>query len=220
LPDSKLQSLRDTKFGRFWEAVVLYWQGKHVAVLGAPGVGKSHFIKFLTSGSIPTEYKQTVAPEKAAGRRLQLRDLDLKIKNMLDMGGGTEARGQWLKQVARADIVFYLLRVDQILSGDAAVEARVLSDAQHIQEWLKGRQPRPALCIVGTHCDNDPSFRGQFNNWHGDYVRGFRKQRAVHRLLMKCGGVSQAQLVIGSMKTVQSTEELVFDVFKHVMTTE
>jgi hypothetical protein len=220
LPDSKRQSLLDATLGRFWEDIVLYWQGKHVAVLGAPGVGKSHFIKFLTSGSIPTEYKQTVAPEKAAGRRLQLRDLDLKIKNMLDVGGGTEARGQWLKQVARAHIVFYLLRVDQIISGDAAVAARVLSDARHIKDWLKARQPRPALCIVGTHCDNDLSFRGQFDNHHGDYVRGFRQRPVVNRLVMECGGVSRAQLVIGSMKTVQSTEELVFEVFKHVMGTE
>ena len=216
----KSQSLLEATFGRLWEAIVLYWHGKDVAVLGAPGVGKSHFIKFLTSGSIPTEYKQTVAPEKAAGRRLQLRDLDLKIKNMLDVGGGIEARGQWLKQVARADIVFYLLRADLIISQDAAVEERVLSDARHIKDWLKGRKPRPALCIVGTHCDHNSSFRGQFDNCHGDYVRRFRKRKVVHRLLMECGGVSQVLLVIGSMKTVQSTEELVFDVFKHVMAPE
>jgi hypothetical protein len=220
LPDSKRHSLLDATVGRIWDAIVLYWQGKHVAVLGAPGVGKSHFIKFLTSGSIPTEYKQTVAPEKAAGRRLQLRDLDLEIKDMLDVGGGTEARGQWLKQVARADIVFYLLRVDQMISNDAAVEKRVLGDAQHIKDWLKGRKPRPALCIVGTHCDNDPAFRGQFDNCHGDYVRSFLQRPVVRRLLLLCGGHSQVILVIGSMKTVESTEELVFAVFKHVMATE
>ena len=220
MPGSKDESLLDATFGRFWEALVLYWRGKQVAVLGAPGVGKSHFIKFLTSGSIPTEYKQTVAPEKAAGRRLQLMDLDLKIKNMLDVGGGTEARGQWQKQVARADFVFYLLRVDQIISGDKVVERRVLSDAQHIKDWLKGRKPRPVLCVVGTHCDNDPSFAGQFDNCHGDYVRSFLYRRVVHRLLMECGGLGQAKLVIGSMKTVHSTEELVFDVFRQVMAAE
>ena len=216
MPDSRPQPLLAT-IAHIWDAIVLFWQGKQVAVLGAPGVGKSHFIKFLTSGSIPTEYKQTVAPEKAAGRRLHLRDLDLKIRSMLDVGGGIEARGQWQHQFAQADIVFYLLRVDRIISGDAEIEARVLSDAKQINGWLKDRKSRPALCIVGTHCDRDPSFRGQFDNSHGDYVRVFRQRQVVHRLLMQCGGTKQTQLVIGSMKTIESTEDLVFAVFNHIM---
>ena len=207
----------DATLGRLWDAFLVFWQGKRVAVLGAPGVGKSHFIRFLTTGTIPVGYKQTLAPEKASGRRLHLGELDLKIKNMLDVGGGTEARAQWRKQVEAADFVFYLLRADQVLAADQLAEERVIADGRHLKDWLQNRSPRPKVCIVFTHGDLDSSFRGQFDNHHGDYVRRFREHAVVHKLVMLCGGTGQASLVVGSMKTLQATEELVLDVFKHIM---
>lgn len=208
--------LLDATFGRLWDAIVVALRGKHVAVLGARGVGKSHFIKFLTTGSIPLEYKQTVAPEKTSGRRLQLQELDLKIKAMLDVGGGIEARAQWHKQVNGADVVFYLFRVDHVNENNQAAVERILSDGRHLGEWLRDRKERPKLCIVGTHCDYDSSFQGQHDNFHGDYVTKLRNQPTVRKLTMLCGGMSQVSLVVGSMKTVQSTEDLVSDVFKHI----
>ncbi len=47
-----------------WDDIQMALKGKRLAVLGARG-GKTHLVKFLTTGSIPAEYKQTVAPEKA-----------------------------------------------------------------------------------------------------------------------------------------------------------
>ena len=43
-----------------WDAIVIALQGKKLAVLGERGVGKTHLISFLTSGSLPAEYKQTL----------------------------------------------------------------------------------------------------------------------------------------------------------------
>ncbi len=206
--------------GRLWDALLVFWQGKRVAVLGASGVGKSHFIRFLTTGTIPVGYKQTLAPEKASGRRLHLGELDLKIGNMLDVGGGIEARAQWRKQVEAADFVFYLMRADQVLARNRLAEERVIADGRHLKDWLKNRSPRPKVCIVGTHGDMDTSFRGQFDDLHGDYVRQFHKLPVVRTLVLHCGGPSQASLVVGSMKTLQATEDLVLDVFKHVMVVE
>lgn len=220
LPVSQRGWLIDVTLGRWWDALLVFWRGKRVAVLGARGVGKSHFIQFLSTGDIPVEYKQTLAPEKAGGRRLQLGELDLKIGKMLDVGGGTEARAQWRKQVEAADFVFYLLRADQVLAGDLLVEERVIADGKHMKDWLKDRSPRPKVCIVGTHGDLDSSFRGQFDNHHGDYVRRFREHAVVHKLVMLCGGTGQASLVVGSMKTLQATEDLVLDVFRHITVTE
>lgn len=213
---AELGWLFEATFGRFWNRVVVFWNGKHVAVLGARGVGKSHLIKFLTTGSIPAVYKQTVAPEKTESKRLQLKELDLKIKSMLDMGGAVEARAQWQKQVEQADIVFYLFRADQVLSGNVEAGERIVSDGRHLGEWLKSREPRPKLCVIGTHCDHDPSFRGQVDSHHGDYVSRIRKLPSIHRMLMLCGGMSQLSLVVGSMKTTEATENLLLDVFRHV----
>ena len=71
-----------------WDDIVVALKGKRLAVFRAPIIGKTHLIKFLSSGSIPTEYKQTVAPKKASSRRFQLKDLNLKVKDTLDVSGG------------------------------------------------------------------------------------------------------------------------------------
>src|SRR5262249_21203756 len=74
-----------------WDDIVVALKGKKLAVLGARGVGKTHLITFLSSGSIPAEYKQTIAPQKASSRRFQLKDLDLKMKDTLDVSGDKAA---------------------------------------------------------------------------------------------------------------------------------
>lgn len=202
-----------------WDDVIVALKGKRLAVLGARGVGKTHLIKFLTSGSIPAEYKQTVAPEKAASRRFQLRDLDLKVKDTLDVSGDKAAYAEWKELHDKADVVFYLLRADRLIAGDADVEGRVRDDLRHIEGWLKereGRASRPRFFIIGTHCDFDSEFLGLSFDKIGDYIDKFRKLPIVSELVARGGGTQQAKVVLGSMKSVQDTEALVHQIFKQV----
>jgi hypothetical protein len=92
-----------------WDDIVAALRGKRLAVLGARGVGKTHLIEFLTKGLIPTEYTQTVAPTKTASRRFELKDLDLKIKETIDVPGDKSAYAVWKKLHDEAHVVFYLL---------------------------------------------------------------------------------------------------------------
>lgn len=75
-----------------WDKILIALKGKRLAVLGARAVGKTHLVRFLTSGSIPSEYKQTVAPEKASSRRFSLKELDLRIKDTLDISEAVQPR--------------------------------------------------------------------------------------------------------------------------------
>jgi energy-coupling factor transporter ATP-binding protein EcfA2 len=199
-----------------WDDILVTLKGKRLAVLGARGVGKTHLVKFLTTGSIPAEYKQTVAPEKASSRRFQLKDLDLKVKESLDVSGDKSAYAEWKEQLDQADVVFYLLRADRLIAGDRDVEDRVRDDLKHIGGWLKSRNPRPHVFIIGTHCDFDPEFRSTSDDKIGDYVDKFRQLPIVVELVARAGGAQQAKVVLGSMKTVENTEALVYQVFMQV----
>ncbi|MEH8197309.1 GTPase domain-containing protein [Aeromonas allosaccharophila] len=171
-----------------WDEIQVKLKGKRLAVLGSRGVGKTHLVKFLSTGSIPAEYKQTVAPEKASSRRFQLQELDLKLKDSLDVSGDKAAYGQWKELHDQADIVFYLLRADQLIAGDRDVEERVRNDLKHIGEWLMARNPHPSFFIIGTHCDLDAEFRSTSANKIGDYVDKFRRLPIVHELVARAGG--------------------------------
>lgn len=199
-----------------WDDLQVALKGKRLAVFGARGVGKTHLIKFLTTGSIPSEYKQTVAPEKTTSRRFQLKELDLKLKETRDVSGDKAAYGAWKELHDEADVVFYLLRADRLMAGDPEVEARVRNDLRHIGEWLTARQQRPRFFIIGTHCDLDSEFADLPPNKVGDYVDKFRRLPAVAELVARGGGAQQANVVLGSMKTLQDTEALVYQIFAQV----
>lgn len=201
----------------FWDDIVVAWKGKRLAVLGARGVGKTHLVSFLATGSIPEEYKQTVAPEKASSRRFQLKDLDIKVKESLDVSGDKAAYAEWKELHDQADVVFYLLRADRLFAGDGDVEARVRNDLRHIGDWLEARQEkRPRFFIIGTHCDHDPKFVCLSADKIGDYVDKFRRLPIVSEIVARGGGAQQAKVVLGSMKTEEDTEALVYLIFKQV----
>jgi hypothetical protein len=89
-------------------------------------------------------------------------------------------------------------------------EARVRRDLTHIGAWLKARTARPRFIIIGTHCDFDAEFVLLSGNNSGDYVDKFRKLPIVSELVARGGGTQQTKVVLGSMKTLQHTEALVY----------
>ena len=196
-----------------WDELIVALKGKRLAILGARGVGKTHIVKFLSTGSIPAEYKQTVAPEKASSRRFQLKDLDLKVRDSLDVSGDKAAYGEWKELHDQADVVFYLLRADRLVACDRDVESRVRDDMKHIGIWLESRNPRPRFFIIGTHCDLDSEFRTTSADNIGDYVDKFQRLRIVQEFVARTGGTQQSKVVLGSMKTLQDTEALVYQIF-------
>lgn len=200
-----------------WDKIVIALQGNRLAVLGARGVGKTHLIKFLTTGSIPAEYKQTIRPEKASSRRFQLRDLNLKVKDTRDLSGSDDAYAEWKNLHNEADIVLYLLRVDKVMSGDTQTEARVRKDMKHIGAWLKERTQRPHFFIIGTHCDlTDPDLTKLPEDKVGEYVDRVRRLPIIKEAVLRGGGAQNTKVVLGSMKSLPETEALVYRLFMEV----
>jgi ABC-type hemin transport system ATPase subunit len=62
-------ALAGTVLGELLDKIRRELKSKRLAVLGARGVGETTLIKFLTSGFLPVECKQTIAPEKIASHR-------------------------------------------------------------------------------------------------------------------------------------------------------
>jgi hypothetical protein len=50
---------------------------------------------FLTTGTLPTEYEQTVAAQKASKNHLKLKDLDIRMKGSLDVSGSDATYAVW-----------------------------------------------------------------------------------------------------------------------------
>ena len=191
-----------------------HFRSKRIAVLGRRGVGKTHLIQFLSTGSIPISYRQGIGRKKVPGRRLQLKDLNLKLNDMQDIGGNDY--GLWKEELNKADFVFYLLRADQLIAHEAEVEASVRQDLRHIGEWLEQHQAPPKVVIVGTHCDLDPEYNNLTSDTYGDFYDYFCQLPIVTELVAMAGGRRNVHIILGSMKDTEQTEDIVYRIFKEV----
>jgi len=215
-----------------WDSVVIKLQGKHVVILGARAVGKTHLIRFLSTGTIPVVYKQTLVSEKAPAKRVSLGDLDLKLKAAADVSGDKSAYGVWRElvlgcaarkgksKVEPADLVIYLLRADRILMKDISTEARVRADIKHLADWLRESDlagARPRFIIAGTHCDKDAAYRALTDGTRGDYHDIFSQLPFIQEMVFTAGGTANVKLALGGMATRAGTEELATLIFKQVM---
>lgn len=202
------------------EALEKAIKGKRLAILGARGVGKTHLSTFLSSGSIPSEYIQTLDPEKTQGRRFDLRNLDIIIKGGLDLPGGADALGAWKQHFDDAHVVLYLFRVDEILANNEAAIRRVRSDMEQIGSWLRERKKttnsRPPFFLIGTHCDKDPEFNNLTKDTVGSYEDKFKASEFLRNIVSHAGGMQETKIVLGSMLTQEGTEVLVHRFFKQL----
>lgn len=201
-----------------WNRILINFTGKRVAILGQRVTGKTHLATFLSKGSVPEKYEATMGSTKTQSRRFQLKDLDLKIKESCDVSGDNSAQNhhEWKTLYNHADVVFYLLRADKLIAGDKKVEDRVRGDFRHIGDWRNERQIKPIFYIVGTFCDLDPVFSKVSENTQGEYLDRFRRLPVIMDLVALGGGGSQVKVVVGSMKTLQLTEQLVYRIFKEL----
>lgn len=202
-----------------WDKIVIALEGKKLAVLGERRVGKTVLIKFLTTGTIPEKYEQTIAREKTVARRFKLKDLSLSIKASNDVPGSKDDYAVWKSITDDADIVLYLLRIDKLMKGDRNTEERVERDIQQVVRWLEKKPKKFPLFIIGTHCDlTKPDLTKLPEDQIGDYQDQVR-QMPFFRYIELLGrkGEGEVKVVLGSLKCKSDTKKLVFQIFREVL---
>ena len=201
--------------GYNWDKIAVFWAGKRLGVLGASGVGKTTLVKFLTEGWIPKEHVETIGAEKTKWKRLDLKGLDIKVKDGKDVGGREDARNKaWKDVVLQSDVVLYLLMAHDLLARDERTLARIESDAAMICSWMDEREKagkgRARVAIIGTHADLDARFATMKME---DFRELFSKNEHIHHLALQFGGTGSTLVVLGSLKTLDDTQTLVHTLF-------
>ncbi len=212
---------------RFFTQIIARLRGEQLGVLGERGVGKTHLQTFLRDGKIPTVYVQTMQEPKLAAAGAQLwsvtgsgsGQLRVLLKPGRDVPGTREAVEAWRSVVHRATILLYLFRADLLYREDTAHQRRVQEDAELIGGLLarrpSGTRP-PRVAMVGTHYDKvlgyaSPREGSAFYRWH---LRT-EENPVVGEARLQLGKAlrDRPALVVGSMCTLDDTQELAYRLF-------
>ncbi len=199
-------------------ALVNKLKGKKLAVLGEQGVGKTCLIDFLTTGSIPRKYEPDSFAREVPGRRFELRKLKLNIPPLKHLPGSADEYAQWKEVANEADIVLYLLRVDRLMTGHIPTVDRVRKDIGQIRRWLQDKSKDFPLFIIGTHCDlTDPDFTTLSSYERSNYKNKVREMPIFREVVLLGGGGSKVRFVPGSLKSMITTEQLVYDLYGEIL---
>lgn len=196
--------------------ILEFLKGKSLAVLGERRVGKTVLINFLTRGTLRKEYVANLYPKKTIPNDLKLKNLKLRIKKSTDVPGPEDFFPLWEDLTRKSDIVLYLLRVDMMEDEDT--QKRVERDMGQIRSWLKESPKEFPLFIVGTHCDlTDKDFTELPKHQKGDYVDELRRRPIFRSIEQIAGGGRHVRFAFGSLKSKNTTEDLVYEIFDQVV---
>ena len=99
-----------------------WWSGKKIAVIGPTASGKDSFLARLQNREIPEVHSNSPMGEKVKSFKVKLalsnrQVIDITCKGVINIGGETDYRDApsgWLSVCADADVVFYMMTVDDL----------------------------------------------------------------------------------------------------------
>lgn len=121
-----------------------WWNGKKIAVLGPTAAGKNSLYNRLRGQPIPSEHAQTRGAEKVENFKFSFplpdgTKFSISCKGALNVGGERDERNRyWLSACEGADVVFYMLTIDDLKGGRYRPGSRGHEDL----EWLAGSLPK------------------------------------------------------------------------------
>jgi hypothetical protein len=210
----------------FIDRMVGQLRGRNIAILGERETGKTHLHYFLRTRTIPAQYTQTLGQERVRASVAKLivvgasgdpEKVVLRLHRGYDVPGSAEAIDSWRAVLERAAIMLYLFRADYVFYQDEWHLKRIREDAEALAGILRRSPQRPsAAALVGTHYDCVPGFQGPeqgnaFYKWHT--LMEEKPEISQARQVLAAQLPQKPALVVGSMKTLPQTQELLYRLF-------
>ena len=135
----------DKHLTRLAKAALEWWSGKKIAVIGPTASGKDSFLARLQNREIPQVHTNSPMGEIVRSFPVKLalssrQVIDITCKGVINIGGETDYRDApsgWLAVCRDADVVFYIMTVDDLAGKRFLKGRRVRQDF----DWLLTAMP-------------------------------------------------------------------------------
>jgi len=147
-----------------------WWEGKKIAVVGPTAAGKDSFLARLQNREIPQVHSNSAMGEKVKSFPVKLvlsnrQVVDITCKGVINIGGETDYRDDpsgWLAVCKDADVVFYVMTVDDLTRKRFLRGRRIRQDLDWLLTALPQLKPGALIHILINKID------GEIEN-HTDY---------------------------------------------------
>jgi GTPase SAR1 family protein len=115
-----------------------WWNGKKIAIIGPPAVGKNSFYRRLKGEALLKKYVQTTGTNKVKSFTFRQtlpngKDFRMRCKRCINVGGENRERDRyWLNACKDADIIFYMIDLKDLKKREYREQSRIYSDLK----WL------------------------------------------------------------------------------------
>lgn len=189
--------------GGFSDKAKQMLNGKHIAILGGRGVGKTTLLHFLRTGKIQSSFEQTSIDDYKSFS-FKVGNSELHVKDGHDIGGGHFQHSAWRKQIEESDIVFYLINVDKLLNKDTAYINDTKGDLNAIKDAIAEKKGKTAVFLIINHADK----QSDYSNNRQKFEEKVSKNNLIETAQIELGGSNHCMVKIGSLKDEESANQL------------
>jgi hypothetical protein len=130
---------------RLVKGVLDWWEGKKIAVIGPTASGKDSFLARLQNREIPEIHSNSPMGERIKSFDVKLalsnrKAIDITCKGVINIGGETDYRDApsgWLAVCRDADVIFYVMTVNDLSAKKFLKGRRIRQDI----DWLQSALP-------------------------------------------------------------------------------
>lgn len=129
---------------RLVKGAIEWWSGKKIAVIGPTASGKDSFLARLQNREIPEIHSNSPMGEKIKSFDVKLalsnrRMIDITCNGVINIGGETDYRDApsgWLSVCRDADVIFYVMTVNDLSAKRYLKGRRIRQDLDWLQSTL------------------------------------------------------------------------------------
>jgi len=145
-------------FSHLGKKAIKWWNGKKVAVIGPPAVGKDSLFHRLKREPLPEKPHSTKGAEKQKPFHFKRtlpngKTFSVMFKRCINVGGEKEQTRHWMEACRESDVIFFMMTIDDLRDSKYLPGNRIHGDLKWLAANMGDMKPNTVVHILVNKID-------------------------------------------------------------------